>query len=122
MVAPEILDLLVLVRIQAGQPSRTMLVHTVLFYGKPELTAEGRAALRAGLETLRQVPSVQALYIGAPAGVPDRPVIDKSFTYCLTTVFEDVAGHNAYQVHPVHLAFVENCKGYWTRVQIYDAE
>ena len=99
-----------------------MLVHTVLFYGRPDLTADDRAALRAGLETLRKVPSVQALYIGAPAAVPDRPVIDKSFTLCLTVVFEDVAGHNAYQVHPTHLAFVDQCKQYWTRVQIYDAE
>ncbi|MFM8334667.1 MAG: Dabb family protein [Opitutaceae bacterium] len=34
----------------------------------------------------------------------------------------DVAGHDAYQVDPLHLAFVERFKTFWNRVQIYDAE
>jgi hypothetical protein len=99
-----------------------MLVHTVVFWGKPNLTIEQRAAFRAGLETLRKVPSVSSVYIGAPAAVPERPVIDRSFTFCLTIVFKDVQAHNDYQVHPTHVAFVESCKQYWERVQIYDAE
>ena len=110
-------------RLRMGRETKAlMLVHTVLFWAKPNLTSEQLAAFRAGIETLRNVPSVQAIYIGKPAGVPDRPVVDKSFTFCLTTVFNDVEGHNNYQVHPIHLAFVENNKQYWDRVQIFDAE
>jgi hypothetical protein len=35
---------------------------------------------------------------------------------------KDVAAEAAYQVDPIHLAFVEKFKTYWTRVQIYDSE
>jgi hypothetical protein len=33
-----------------------------------------------------------------------------------------MAAHDIYQVHPVHLAFVEKCKSMWTKVVIYDFE
>jgi Stress responsive A/B Barrel Domain len=98
------------------------MVHTVLFWLKPELTAAQRAEFVRGVESLRGVKTVKALYVGAPAATPDRPVIDKSYSYCLTTIFDNIAAHDAYQVDPIHLAFVENHKTKWTRVQIYDAE
>lgn len=99
-----------------------MLVHHVLFWLKPDVTAEQRAAFLAGLESLRKVNTIDAIYIGRPAGVPDRPPIDKSFSFSLAIVFKDVAAHNAYQVDPIHKAFVQNCSPLWSRVQIYDAE
>ena len=40
----------------------------------------------------------------------------------LTVLLKDVAAHDAYQVDPIHLAFVASCKALWTRVQIYDAQ
>jgi hypothetical protein len=99
-----------------------MLVHTVLFWLKPELTPDQRAAFRAGLESLRKVNTIDTAYIGSPAGVPERPIIDRSYAFCLTAVFKDVAAHNAYQIDPIHKAFVQNCQQFWTRVQIYDSE
>jgi hypothetical protein len=54
--------------------------------------------------------------------VPDRPIIDKSFSVAITVVCKNVAAHDAYQVDPIHLAFIAKCKAYWERVQIYDAE
>jgi hypothetical protein len=99
-----------------------MLIHSVYFWLKPELTAEQRADFRRGVETLAGIPSIEKAYIGAPAGVPDRPIIDKSFSVGLTVICRDVAAHNAYQVDPIHLAFIERFRTFWTRVQIYDAE
>lgn len=99
-----------------------MLTHTVLFWLKPELTDADRAAFRAGLESLRKVATIEALYIGAPAAVPPRPIIDQSYSFCLTIVFKNVAAHDAYQIDPIHLAFVQTCQKYWNRVQIYDSE
>ena len=99
-----------------------MLVHTVLFWAKPGLTPAELAELRRGIESLGTIKSTEKVYVGTPAGVPDRPVIDKSFTFGLTVICKDVAAHNAYQVDPIHLAFIERCKQYWVRVQIYDAE
>jgi hypothetical protein len=49
-------------------------------------------------------------------------VVDKTYDYSITCLFEDLAAHNAYQVHPLHTAFVEVGKPLWTRVQIYDAD
>ena len=99
-----------------------MLVHSVFFWLKPELTAEQRADFRKGVESLGTISSTDKVYVGVPAGVPDRPIIDKSFAIGLTVVCKDIAAHNAYQVDPIHLAFIERFKTYWSRVQIYDAE
>lgn len=97
-----------------------MLVHTVFFWLKPELTAAQREAFAAALASLHAIP-MQAFYTGRPASMPPRPVVDASFDHAITCVFEDRAAHDAYQTHPVHLAFLAQCKTWWTRVQIYDA-
>lgn len=99
-----------------------MLIHTVVFWLRKDLTPAQREAFRKeGLESLRSVPSVGALHIGSPAPIPPRPVVDATYDFAITLMFADVAAHDAYQIHPVHKAFVERFKGDWTRVQIYDA-
>ena len=100
-----------------------MFVHTVIFYLREDLSEAQQQEFRSeGLEALRPIKSVQHFYVGAPAAIPPRPVVDLSFSFSITALFDDVAGHNAYQVDPLHLAFLARFKGYWTRVQIYDAE
>lgn len=99
-----------------------MLVHTVYFWLKPELTAAQLADFRKGVESLGGIKAVKAIYVGTPAKTAKRPIIDDSYSFALTVVCADVAGHDAYQVDPLHLAFVERFKTFWTRVQIYDAE
>ncbi len=100
-----------------------MLVHTVIFYLRGDLTESQKTEFRhEGLESLRPLKSVRELHIGTPAAIPPRPVVDASYTFAITALFADVAGHNAYQVDPLHVAFVNRFKSYWTKVQIYDAE
>lgn len=99
-----------------------MLIHSVYFWLKPELTDAQRAEFLAALKALKDVPSVKEFHLGRPAAVTDRPVVDKTFDYGITCVFENLDGHNAYQVHPLHVAFVNTGKPLWARVQIYDAE
>lgn len=97
-----------------------MFVHTVFFWlHNPDNQAD-RDALQAGLETLKGITDISAAYVGQPADTR-RPVIDYSYDFSLTFVFADKAAHDAYQVHPMHLAFVEKCAHLWQRVQIYDA-
>ena len=98
-----------------------MLVHTVYFWLKPELTPAQRSEFRAGVESLSAVKSVDAVYVGTPAATERRPIIDDSYSVALTVLCKDLAAQDAYQVDPVHLAFVANFKTYWSRVQIYDA-
>lgn len=99
-----------------------MLYHCVYFWLKPELTAEQRAEFRRGVETLKGIKSVEKVSIGVPAGTTRRPVIDASYDVALIVECADVTAEAAYQVDPIHLAFVEKFKTFWTRVQIYDSE
>jgi hypothetical protein len=99
-----------------------MLVHTVYFWLKPELTAQQRADFRKGVESLGTIKSVEKIYVGTPAKTEKRPIIDDSYSVALTVLCKDVAAHDAYQVDPIHHAFIEKFKSNWQRVQIYDAE
>ncbi len=99
-----------------------MLVHTVFFWLKPELSETQRAEFWQGVESLATIPAIEKAYIGTPAQTTRRPIIDDSYSVALTVVCKDVAAHDAYQIDPIHLAFVERCKTCWNRVQIYDAE
>ena len=64
---------------------------------------------------------MEKVTVGTPAPTEKRPVIDDSYDFALIVECRDVAAQNAYQVDPIHLAFVEKYKGFWTRVQIYDS-
>ena len=99
-----------------------MLIHTVLFWLKPELSGAQRADFRRGVESLAAIKHAVQVYVGSPAATPDRPVVDKTFAVALTVICRGVDAHEAYQVDPIHLAFVAKFSSYWSRVQIYDAE
>ena len=99
-----------------------MLVHTVYFWLKPELTAAQRAEFRRGVESLGTIKTVENFYVGTPAKTEKRPIIDDSYSVAMTVVCRDVAAHDAYQADPIHDAFRDNFHTFWNRVQIYDAE
>lgn len=99
-----------------------MLVHVVFFWLKPGITPEQEARFLTGVNSLVSIPNVVHGHVGPPSATEARPVIDSSYSYGLLTVFKDIANHDAYQVDPIHLAFIESCKQYWTRVQVYDFE
>jgi hypothetical protein len=97
-----------------------MLVHSVYFWLKPELTpAQVEEFVRRGT-ALTRIGTVKHGWFGKPS-TTDRPVIDRSYSFALTVVFDDLAGHDAYQIDPIHHEFLE-LKDYWTKVLIYDAE
>ena len=98
-----------------------MLVHTVYFWLKPELTSAQRADFRRGVESLGGIKAVDKIYVGTPAATEKRPIIDDSYSVALTVLCKDLAAHDAYQIDPIHHAFVDSCKTFWTRIQIYDA-
>ncbi len=103
-------------------PRGTMLYHCVYFWLKPELTPAQRADFRRGVESLKGIKAAAQVSVGVPAKTTLRPVIDASYDVALVVVCQDVAAEAAYQVDPLHLAFVANFKTCWTRVQIYDSE
>ncbi len=99
-----------------------MLIHSVYFWLRPDLTPAERAHFSAEVRKLSACRTVEKIYVGGPASIAKRDVTDRSFDIALTIVFRDGPAHDAYQVDPVHLAFVERNKASWTRVQIFDSE
>lgn len=97
-----------------------MLVHSVYFWLQPNLTEADRTAFFNAIETLREIDAAEAVYIGTPAPVADRPVLEKSYECGLTVIFTDIAAHDSYQAHPLHQAFINSQKSKWSRVQVFD--
>ena len=96
-----------------------MVVHSVYFYLKPDLSAEMRAGLEAGMRKLAAIEHVRSLVVGTP--VPsERAVVDGSYGYALIITFDDPAGQEAYQRHPDHIAFATTHAPCWTQVKVYD--
>ncbi|MCE7991319.1 MAG: Dabb family protein [Roseivirga sp.] len=96
-------------------------VHTVYVWFKEDVTEEQRAQMYTDTEALRSIEVVKALYTGKPAAT-DRPIVERSYDYAIIVHFEDLAGHDAYQQHPVHLALLENHSSLWEKVMITDVE
>jgi hypothetical protein len=99
-----------------------MLIHSVYFWLKAGLTPAELSHFNAEVKKLSGISSVSKLYVGGPAKIDERAVTDRSFGVALTIVFKDGPAHDAYQVDPLHLAFVSGNKETWTKVLIYDSE
>ncbi|HWZ23199.1 MAG TPA: Dabb family protein [Cytophagaceae bacterium] len=98
-----------------------MLTHHVLFWLKADTTEDQKKALRKGLESLKKVETIKGIYIGTPAAI-SRAVVDTTYTFSLVILFDDLAGHDVYQVHEIHKAFLEEFRVLFEKVVIYDAE
>jgi hypothetical protein len=98
-----------------------MIAHHVLFWLKADTTAEQKQAFRNSLQTLAGVETVKNLHIGTPAPI-ERAVVDTTYTFSLLVFFDDMAGHDVYQGHELHLAFLDGFRQYFDKVVIYDAQ
>jgi len=96
------------------------LMHTVYFWLEEGLSEEERAGFVRGVRSLEAMPSVKRFFIGPPATTPSRGVVDNSFDLALVVWFDDVAGHDEYQEHPIHLKFVEEHEDKFATVKVFD--
>lgn len=106
----------------ASKPSIAPVVHHVFFWLKNPKSKEDLTKLLAGLRTLGGIETVRAIHIGVPADTEQRGVVDASYSASEILFFDDVAGQNAYQVHPIHKKFVADCEHLWERVVVYDVK
>jgi len=98
-----------------------MLSHHVLFWLKADTTEDQKAAFRKGLESLEKIETVIQFHVGTPAPI-ERAVVDITYSFSLVLFFEDLAGHDVYQVHELHKAFLEEFRVLFEKVVIYDAQ
>jgi hypothetical protein len=99
-----------------------MIIHSVYFWLKRGVTPARRSRFPAAVRKLSAIPSVSKIHVGPPAKLAVRNVTDRSFAVALTILFKDAAAHDAYQVHPIHEAFVEKNKSLWARVLVFDSQ
>lgn len=97
-----------------------LFVHHVFFWLKNPDNQQEIQTFQKELDTLTGIDLVRFKHIGQPADTR-REVIDSSYTFSLLLLFNSAADQDAYQTHPVHLAFIDRCKDLWDRVLVYDS-
>lgn len=99
---------------------KTGLIHAVFFWVREGGSHSDAVAIAAGCKKhLTKISTVVRIEVGFPAGTA-RDVVDASYGVGLHVEFEDMAGHDVYQDHPDHLAFIEECHQHWSKVVVYD--
>jgi len=99
-----------------------MLIHTVIFWLRPDLTTEERALFENEVRRLVQISYLKRGDVGTPAPTERRPVTDHSFDYSISLHFKSLEDHDFYQTKCAeHARFVATCRTLWDRVVIYDA-
>ena len=94
--------------------------HVVYFFINPEATTDQIQQFEEGLIELGKVETLIDYHIGKPAMTP-REVVDNSYDYSIITSFKDKAGHDVYQVDPIHDNFRNAIEGIVDSVRIYDS-
>jgi len=105
---------------QIMEQKSSQVIHHVFFWLKNPGSAPDRAQLMEGLKTLSGIKEVKKLLIGLPASTEKREVVDNSYDVSELMYFDSAKEQDAYQVHPIHKAFVEKYGHLWEKVVVYD--
>ena len=97
------------------------LIHHVFFWLKEPKNEAHKKQLVKALNDLLKVETIKLSHIGFPAGTESRDVVDHSYSVSYMTMFDNQAGQDAYQVHPLHVKFVEENSHLWEKVVVYDS-
>ena len=98
------------------------MIHHVFFWLKNPGSQADRQQLIEGLQTLAAIKEVKKLLIGTPAATEQRGVVDNSYDVSELMYFDKLEDQTAYQIHPIHKAFVEKCSHLWEKVVVYDMQ
>ncbi|PWT95894.1 MAG: transcription-repair coupling factor [Bacteroidetes bacterium] len=95
-------------------------IHHVFFWLNNPNSEIDKQKLIEGLRKLSSVKTIRNFYIGKPANT-NREVIETSYSISWCLFFESPADQDSYQVDPIHLKFVEECKHLWSKVVVFDS-
>jgi hypothetical protein len=102
-----------------AEEMKGIFIHHVYFWLAEPGNAGHKKSLIGGLKKLASVTTIQQFHIGEPANT-SREVIDSSYSVSWILIFKNAADQDSYQVDPIHIRFVHECKHLWKRVQVYD--
>jgi len=97
------------------------LIHHVFFWLKEPKNEAHKKQLVKALNDLLKVETIKLSHIGFPAGTESRDVVDHSYSVSYMVMFDDQAGQDTYQLHPLHVKFVEENSHLWEKVVVYDS-
>lgn len=99
-----------------------MFSHVVIFWTRTEVS-DATEQLIAGAERyLRPIEGVLSFHVGRMSP-SERSVVDQSYQVALNLIFPSKDAEKAYQIHPLHLEFVEKVfRPCCQKAVIYDFE
>jgi hypothetical protein len=94
----------------------------IVFFTLAEQNDDNRARLVEGCKKYLDK-HVGVVYFGVGVNAPEynREVNDRDYDVALHLVFETAKHQDAYQTHPRHVKFVEECQGLWKKVRVFDS-
>ncbi len=106
---------------KAMSKSNPPLVHHVFFWLKNPGSKEDQQKLVEGVKSLAKIETIRQLHVGIPASTEKRDVVDNSYAVSELMFFDDIAGQNIYQDHPIHKKFIAEYSHLWEKVIVYDS-
>lgn len=97
-----------------------MLAHMVYFTLNDDSQGAKDKLLEDCRTYLKDQPGIVFFAIGTLAEDLNRPVNVRDFHVGLHVVFADLQAHDEYQASENHLKFIEENKGNWKQVRIFD--
>jgi hypothetical protein len=99
-----------------------MFSHVVIFWTDPANPKAADELIAGAKKYLAPIPGITHFHAGKMAP-SRRPVVDQSYQVALNVAFTDRQAQDDYQVHPLHLEFVEKVfKPHCRKVVVYDFE
>lgn len=99
-----------------------MFSHVVIFWTNPEKPTAVEELIAGAEKYLREIPGILNFHVGRMSPSP-REVVEQSYQVALNLQFASRSAEEAYQVHPMHIEFVEKAfKPNCVKVLIYDFE
>ena len=102
--------------------NHNMFSHVVIFWTDPAQPNATEDLLAGANRYLKPIPGVLQFHAGKMVG-SHRPVVDQSYQVALNLVFASKQAQDDYQVHPLHVEFLERVfKKVCKKVVVYDFE
>ena len=97
------------------------LAHIVFFTLAESNDANRSKLIKACKKYLDKHEGVVYFGVGVNAPEYDREVNDRDYDVALHLIFETAKHQDAYQTHPRHVKFIEESKGLWKKVRVFDS-
>ena len=99
-----------------------MFSHVVIFWTDPKNPKAADELIEGANKYLKPISGILTYHVGKM--VPShRPVVEQTYQVGLNVIFASKQAQDDYQVHPLHIDFVEKVlKAVCTKVMVYDFE